>query len=95
MIFVDSSNIHNINIETAFAGKKIGMDSETYGGVHVFDQSKMVVLQIYSDTYFYIFDYANLQNNKKLKEIMVYIFTHCKIYGHDHPKEITNIQREL
>lgn len=67
MIFVDSSNIESINTETAFVGRKIGIDSETYGGVHVFDQSKMVVLQIYSDTYFYIFDYANLQNNNKLK----------------------------
>lgn len=26
---------------------------------------------------------------------MVFIFKQCKIYGHDHPKEITNIQREL
>ena len=61
--------------------------------MHVFDQSKMVVLQIYSDTFFYIFDYANLQDNKKMKEIMTFVFTYCKIYGHDHPKEITNIQR--
>ena len=93
MIFVDKSNINSIHTETAFAGKRIGIDSETYGGVHVFDQSKMVVLQIYSDTFFYIFDYANLQDNKKMKEIMSFVFTYCKIYGHDHPKEITNIQR--
>lgn len=55
----------------------------------------MTILQIFTGRHVYIFDYFNLTKNKSLKAIITYIFTHCKIYGQDHQKEITAIQKEL
>jgi ribonuclease D len=65
------------------------------GGVHVFDQPRMTIIQVYSGKHIFIFDYTDLKENDRFKEIIVYLFTYCKIYGHDHVKELTVMQREL
>ena len=62
------------------------MDTETTGGVHVFDEPQMTLIQIFNGRHVYIFDYINLVGNKHLHNIIKHIFTHCKVYGHDHQK---------
>ena len=94
VIVVTSKNIEQIDYLKEFSGK-VGVDQETSGGTHVFDPPRTSLLQFYTGTTIFIFDLLDLGVNEHLSRLLKHIFEHCRLYGQDLQKEVTNLQKDF
>ena len=65
--FIDEKNVHGVDVSILFKDKLASIDTESTGGVHVFYEAIITILQVFTGQYVLIFDFIKLKSNEIFK----------------------------